>query len=267
MPTILPIDDPDDPRIAAYRNIRERDLVGRDGLLVAEGKVVLAMLLASGTYRPQSLLIASHRLEALSDLLATVPDDVQIFSAAQAVMDAVAGFQIHRGILAIGKRVTAPSPDDLLAALPERAVVVALSAISNHDNMGGIFRNAAAFGAQAILLDADCCDPLYRKAIRVSVGAALLVPFAFVPRGSDMIDLLARHGFETLAFSPSGTERLDDVVPAPRTAILLGAEGPGLAPDLIARARGVRIAMAPGFDSLNVATAGGIALHHMAAVR
>jgi tRNA G18 (ribose-2'-O)-methylase SpoU len=264
MPTIVPITDPADPRIAVYRNIRDRDLVGRDGLFVAEGKVVLAMLLASRTYRPLSLLIAEPRLAALSDLLANVPADVPIFAASQAVLDGIAGFPLHRGILAIGRRLAAPDADALLAALPDRAVAIVLSAIANHDNMGGIFRNAAAFGAGAILLDADCCDPLYRKAIRVSVGAALLVPFARIARGTDPVDLLERYGFEPIALTPSGGERLANLHSGPRTGVLLGAEGPGLAPGLIARTRSVCIPMAPGFDSLNVATASGIVLHHLA---
>jgi tRNA G18 (ribose-2'-O)-methylase SpoU len=267
MPTIVPIEDPDDPRIAAYRDIRDRDLVGRDGLFVAEGKVVLTMLLASKTHRPLSLLIAAHRIEALSDLLASVPGDVPVFAAAQDVMDGIAGFPLHRGILAIGRRLATPSADEILAALPARAVVVVLSAIANHDNMGGIFRNAAAFGAEAILLDSECCDPLYRKAIRVSVGAALAVPFARIAREIDPIELLARYGFEVIALTPSGTERLADLRPGGRTAVLLGAEGPGLAPALIARTRSVRIPMASDFDSLNVATTSGIVLHHLAMSR
>ncbi len=262
-PIPIPITDPADPRIAAYRDIRDRDLVGRDGLFVAEGKVVLTMLLASPRHRPLSLLIAEHRLAALADLLADVPADVPVFAARQAVLDGIAGFPMHRGILAIGRRVAMPDADELLTGLPDRAVVVVLSAIANHDNIGGIFRNAAAFGTAAVLLDADCCDPLYRKAIRVSVGAALVVPFAHIPRAVDPIDLLARHGFEVIALTPSGGEELADIRVGPRTAVLLGAEGPGLAPDLIARTRGVRIAMAPGFDSLNVATTSGIVLHHL----
>jgi tRNA G18 (ribose-2'-O)-methylase SpoU len=130
--------------------------------------------------------------------------------------------------------------------------------------MGGIFRNAAAFGAAAVLLDADCCDPLYRKAIRVSVGAALTVPFAKLPPGADLIATLEAAGFEVLALSPRGESELDEVAPAGRTAQLLGAEGPGLSDAALARAKGVRIAMAGGFDSLNVATASGVALHRIA---
>jgi len=267
MPLIVAITDLADPRIDAYRDIRERDLVGRDGLFVAEGRVVLAMLIASQAFRPQSLLIAAHRLDALAELIAPLPDEVPVFAVAQAVMDGIAGFPLHRGILAIGRRIETPDADTLLAGLEGDGDVLLLSGIGNHDNMGGLFRNAAAFGARAILLDADCCDPLYRKAIRVSVGAALLVPFAKLTRDEDPVALLERHGFAPIALSPSGATTLADYRPALRNAVLLGSEGPGLAPALLARTTSVRIAMAPGFDSLNVATTSGIVLHHLAAGR
>lgn len=264
---IVAIVDPADPRIAAYRDIRERDLVGREGRFVAEGRVVLAMLVASPRFATESLLITAKRLDSLANLIADLPKDVPVFVGSQVVIDAVAGFPLHRGILAIGCRGPAPDADALLASLPDRATVLLLSAIANHDNMGGIFRNAAAFGVAAVLLDAECCDPLYRKAIRVSVGAALLVPFAKLARGEDALDLLARHGFTALALGPGGTTRLDEVTPAARTAVLLGAEGPGLAPSLLNGATSVRIEMVPGFDSLNVATTSGIVLHHLMTAR
>lgn len=267
MPTLVEIDDPADPRIDAYRDIRERDLVGRAGLFVAEGTVVVEKLVGSALHRPLSLLIAAKRLDALAPLLAPLPEDVPVFVAAQPVLDAVAGFAMHRGVLAIGRRAEAVDADDLLARLPGRADVLLLSGIANHDNMGGILRNAAAFGAAAVLLDADCCDPFYRKAIRVSVGAALLVPSARLARGADAPALLARHGLEAVALSPAGDRRLSDWRPGPRNAVLLGAEGPGLSPDLIRRTRSVRIDMASGFDSLNVATTSGIVLHHLATTR
>ena len=262
---IYTVADPDDPRIMAYRDIRERDLVGRQGLFLAEGRVVLAMLLASPRFAARSVLIAAHRIEALADLIAQVPGEVPVYAAEQPVLDAIAGFPLHRGILAIGARRAAPSADAVLASLPDRACVVALSGIANHDNMGGIFRNAAAFGADAVVMDADCCDPLYRKAIRVSVGAALLVPFAQVAAGEDLIGLLQAHRFEVLALGLTGERTLADVVPGPRTAALFGAEGPGLPAAMLARAGGVRIPMAAGFDSLNVATTSGIVLHHLLA--
>ena len=267
MPTIIAVDDPGDPRIEAYRDIRERDLVGRDGLFVAEGKVVLEKLVDSTVFRPLSLLVAAKRLPALAPLLARLGDDVPVFAATGSVIDAIAGFPLHRGILAIGRRTKTPTADALLGGLRGDADVLLLSAIANHDNMGGIFRNAAAFGIRAVLLDADCCDPLYRKAIRVSVGAALLVPFARIGRGEDPLALLERHDFAPVALSPAGALPLSAFRPEPRNAVLLGAEGPGLSPDLLGRATSVRIAMADGFDSLNVATTSGIVAHHLATGR
>jgi tRNA G18 (ribose-2'-O)-methylase SpoU len=255
--------DPDDPRLEPYRSVRERDLVGRSGLFIAEGRVVLEKLIASGRHPVRSVLVAEKRLESLSEVLAGLPPEVPVYAAGQAVMDQVAGFPIHRGILAVGERAE-PSARALLAGLPQTALVVALSAIANHDNMGGIFRNAAAFGADAVLLDADCCDPLYRKAIRVAGGAALTVPFAKLPPGADLVATLQDAGLEVLALSPRGEVELDEVAPAARTALLLGAEGPGLAEAALARTCTVRIAMAGGFDSLNVATASGVALHRIA---
>jgi tRNA G18 (ribose-2'-O)-methylase SpoU len=271
MPSLVSITDPDDPRIEAYRDVRERDLVGRQGLFVAEGRVVVEKLVASGAHRPVSLLIAAKRVAALAPLLSGLPGDVPVFAAEQPVIDAVAGFPMHRGILAIGRRVECPTADSLLGRIVEEdkrgADVLFVSGIANHDNMGGIFRNAAAFGAKAVLLDADCCDPLYRKAIRVSVGASLLVPFARLARGEDPLALLDRHGFASFALSPSGETLLAAWRPGARNALLLGAEGPGLPPELIGRTGSVRIAMASGFDSLNVATTSGIVLHHLSAHR
>jgi tRNA G18 (ribose-2'-O)-methylase SpoU len=155
--------------------------------------------------------------------------------------------------------------DAVLADLPPKAVVLALFGIGNHDNMGGLFRNAAAFGAGAVLLGPDCCDPLYRKAIRVSVGAALTTPFAYFAPGDDPIAQMAAHSFEALALSPAGAETLAGLRPSARVAVLLGAEGPGLPPDILARARTIGIPMAGGFDSLNVAVTSGIVLHHLTA--
>jgi tRNA G18 (ribose-2'-O)-methylase SpoU len=263
---VIPIVDPDDPRIEGYRAVRERDLVGREGLFVAEGQVVLEKLIRGGRHPLRSVLVAEKRTAALADLLAGLPDAVPVYAADQAVMDAIVGFEIHRGILALGER-SPIEPTGLLAALPPKALVVGLSGIGNHDNLGGIFRNAAAFGADAVLLDSDCCDPLYRKAIRVSVGAALTTPFAQLARGVDVVDLLAGAGFEVVALSPKGEVDLADFQPTARTAALFGAEGPGLSPQVLGRTRTVRIPMAGGFDSLNVATTSGIVLHHLVSAR
>src|SRR5262249_2972462 len=138
---------------------------------------------------------------------------------------------------------------------------------ANHDNMGGLFRNAAAFGADAVLLDETCCDPLYRKAIRVSVGAALTTPFAFGGAAEAMVARLAAAGFELIALSPAGAVDLAGLAAPARVAVLFGAEGPGLPAQVLAQATAVRVAMAGGFDSLNVATSSGIVLHHLAAAQ
>jgi tRNA G18 (ribose-2'-O)-methylase SpoU len=264
MRAAIPIADPEDPRLADYRDVRERDLVGRKGGFIAEGVVVLEKLIQAGRHPITSVLMADKRVAALEPLLARIPPNVPIYAASQAVMDAVVGFAIHRGVLAAGTRAE-PELDALLADLPARALVVGLVGIANHDNMGGLFRNAAAFGADAMVLDAGCCDPMYRKAIRVSVGAALTTPFA---RGGEAVHVVARlqaDGFTVAALSPRGETDLAEFTPGSRTAVLFGAEGPGLPEGLMARVRTVRIEMAGGFDSLNVATASGIVLHQVAA--
>ena len=260
---LIPITSPDDPRIAAYRDIRERDLVGRQGRFVAEGRVVLNVLFSTSRFAAESVLLLENRVAGMEDLLARIPANVPVYAASGAVMDAIAGFHMHRGVLAIGLRGEEESAKTLIARLPERALVVVLSAIANHDNMGAIFRNAAAFGADAVLMDSRCCDPLYRKAIRVSVGAALKVPFARGGDASTLIEALAAEGFDVLALSPGGELEIDAVERAPRTAILLGAEGPGLPAALLERLPSLRIPMREDFDSLNVAAATAIALHRL----
>ena len=264
MATIIPIADPADPRLAPYLQVRERDLIGRRGEFIAEGEVVLRVLLGGGARcQASSLLVAQNRLARLEPLLEGLAAPVYV--AGQAVMDAVVGFHIHRGLLAHGVRPPDLGVEALLASLPRRALVVALFGVSNHDNMGGVFRNAAAFGADAVLLDGACCDPLYRKAIRVSVGATLKVPFARIGADEDALTLLDHADFEAVALSPGAAEPLTAVARADRIALLLGAEGPGLPDAVLARARPVGIAMAPGWDSLNVAAASAVVLHHFAA--
>ncbi|MDP1736612.1 MAG: RNA methyltransferase [Caulobacter sp.] len=263
MPTFIPIDDPADPRLEAYRDIRERDLVGRQGRFIAEGETVLRVLVGQDRHRPLSVLIAAKRREKLAPILDLLPAEVPVYLASQPVLDGVVGFELHRGILAVAERAPAVHAAELLAGLPANALVMALVGIANHDNMGGLFRNAAAFGADAVLLDPTCCDPLYRKAIRVSVGGVLRVPFATMGPGEDLISLLTRAGFTPVALSPSGETALADLPPINRPALLLGAEGPGLPAATLARCRTVSIPMAPGFDSLNVAVAAGIALHQL----
>ncbi len=246
------------PELDPYARIRERDLVRRDGFFVAESEVVVRVLVLRSRFRVRSLLLEENKTDALRDVLAALPASVPAYLAPQTVMNDLVGFPIHRGVLALGERGDAHDPSTVL----ERpGVVVGLVGLTNHDNVGGIFRNTAAFGASGVLLDPATCDPLYRKAIRVSVGGVLLTPFARCPSPFAMIDLLEARGWEVIALSPRGEETLDALPPHPRRALLLGTEGDGLPEAVLARARRVRISMAPALDSLNVAVASGIALH------
>lgn len=257
------ISDPDDPRIEPYRSVRERDLVGRQGRFIVEGAVPLQVLLTRSRFPVESVLLSENQLGSLSERLSALPADVPVFVAGRAVMDAIVGFPIHRGILAVGLRPPESDLGRVLADLPDPALVVGLVGLANHDNVGGIFRNAAAFGADAVLLDSGTCDPLYRKAIRVSAGGVLTVPWWRMTDAAEMVESLRRAGFEVLSLSPSGELDISQVAPTARTAFLLGAEGPGLPRNLLERTTCVSIPMRSGFDSLNVATTSGIVLHHV----
>jgi tRNA G18 (ribose-2'-O)-methylase SpoU len=262
------IDNPDDIRIAGYRDIRERDLIGRTGRFVAEGTVVLRLLVDAhaqgGRFEAESLLLMENRIEGLSEIIALTPEDVPVYIASRDIMNAVAGFDIHRGVLALGKRRDIPTVDALLSRLPDSALVVAACGIANHDNIGAIFRNAAAFGADAVLLDETCCDPLYRKALRVSVGSVLKIPFAREGSIGAMLSTLGDGGFAIWGLSPYGAIDIRSIEAAPRICLLTGTEGEGLAPDILDSIRTARIPQAPGLDSLNAGTATGIALFAMA---
>ena len=260
---IIPIDEADDPRLAPYGDIRERDLLGRQDRFIAEGKVVLNVLFAARRFEAESVLVLESRLAGLEKTLRQARPDLPGYVVPAEIMDRVAGFHMHRGILAIGRRRPSERAGALLDSLPETSLVVALVGIANHDNMGAIFRNAAAFGAGAVVLDETCCDPLYRKSIRVSVGAALKVPFTVAGKAETLIEALASSGFSTVALSPQGTRSIRDFTPTQRTALLLGAEGAGLPDALMARFETVRIPMTGDFDSLNVATASAIALYEL----
>lgn len=260
--TPIRITDPDDPRIAAYRDVRERDLVGRHGRFVAEGEVVLRHLLGPRSrFAAESALLAEPRLAALTDVVSGAA--VPVYVADREVMDSIVGFPIHRGVLAVGLKGRPGGVETLLAPTAPRGRLLVAVGIGNHDNMGGLFRIAAAFGARGVLLDSTACDPLYRKAIRVSVGAALITPFARLEPGGDLVETLIRLGYCPLALTPGGEEPLEAVEVAGPAALIVGPEGPGLGSEILSRCRRISIRMAPGFDSLNVATAAAIALHHL----
>jgi tRNA G18 (ribose-2'-O)-methylase SpoU len=265
----VPISDLDDVRLDPYLRLRERDLIRRDGLFVAEGEVVLRVLVsAHARFRIRSILATPRRAEAIADVLAHVGPDVPVYIVSQEMMDTVVGFPIHRGVLALAGRGT---PDDAAALLRTPAlarripIAVGLIGLANHDNVGSVFRNAAAFGAHAVLLDGATCDPLYRKSVRVSVGAALVVPFARCASADAMLDLAAEAGWEALALSARGDETLRAAMTAQTACrgrlLLLGTEGDGLPQEVLQRTRRVRIDMVPVLDSLNVAVASGIALY------
>ncbi|MBU2484206.1 MAG: RNA methyltransferase, partial [Alphaproteobacteria bacterium] len=210
----------------------------------------------------EKALILENRVDGLGELIDRIDPACPVYVAGRDVLDAAVGFAMHRGILAVGRHLPASSFEDFLSGLPEKALLVVACGIANHDNIGGIFRNAGVFGADGVVLDTSCCDPLYRKAIRVSVGAALRVPFCRAGSTGEMVTALAAHGFEVAGLSPRGTQALNSFEPGQRLALLAGTEGEGLPAELIARIRTLRIEQAPGMDSLNVATASGIALWH-----
>lgn len=267
-PLPIRIEDADDPAVAEFRDIRERDLVGRTGRFIAEGTVVLNMLAAAHGqekgFRAEKILVLENRLAGIEDTLRRFPADVPVYAAPSDVIDAIAGFHLHRGVLALGRKPEPHPLDEALTRLPAKALVTVLAGISNHDNAGAIFRNSAAFGACLVILDETSCDPLYRKAIRVSVGSVLTVPFH---RGGSIDEILMKldqAGFAVWGLSPAGTTLLRDLPANDRTALLLGTEGEGLPPALMARINTARIAQMPGLDSLNVATAAALSLHEMA---
>ncbi len=265
---IIPLTSADDPRLAPYRGVKERDLLRNAQRFIVEGKVTLTRLVEASRFPVESVFLAENRVAPLTALLAKLDPAVPVYTAPQSVMDGITGFHIHRGVLAVARREAEQTVEDLTATLPAGPLtLLALVALSNHDNVGACFRNATALGADAVLLDATSCDPLYRKSIRVSAGTALSLPFARSGDGESMIAALEAAGVEPWALSPTGGAPLHTLAQPERLAIVLGAEGPGLRPALMERCRRVSIAMSPGIDSLNVATAGAIALSHVFAAR
>jgi tRNA G18 (ribose-2'-O)-methylase SpoU len=261
----------DDPRVDAFRDVRDGELVRARGLFVAEGRLVVRRVVEDGRFRLHSLLVNAAAHADLAPLLASIDASVPMLIASRSELAAIAGYDVHRGCLALVHRLPAVPVDELVA---RAATLVVLEAIANPDNVGGVFRNAAAFGAGAVLLSPACCDPLYRKAIRTSMGAALRVPFA---RAADadwpgVLMRVRRAGFTIAALTPrQGSESLDAFSARPRAgklALLVGAEGPGLTPAVESAAdHRVRIPTSDEVDSLNVAVATGIALYHFRRVR
>ncbi len=267
MMPVIRIETIDDPRVADYRAIPDPELLRDRGLFVAEGRLVVRRLLETRRLRVRSLLVSEAARRSLHD---AISDDVPVYVCPLPMLTTIAGFNFHRGCLAIGERPAATSPGTIL----ERSrLLLVLERVVNADNIGGVFRNAAAFDADGVLLSPGCCDPFYRKAIRTSSGAALHVPYASIEPWPKALGAVRQAGFTLAALTPredavgigefAGSARSRE-----RVAVMLGTEGQGLTPEAerFADVR-VRIPISDAMDSLNVATAAAIALQRIFEVR
>ena len=236
-------------------------------MFIVEGRLALEAVLAS-PYPLRSVLALRRRLSALDEL--HLPGAVPVYAVDDDVMAALTGFDVHRGLLAVAGRLPPEPPEDLLARV-ESPLLVVVEGVNDQENLGAIFRNAAAFGAGGVLLDPTCGDPLYRRSVRVSLGHVLRVPFARLTPWPASLSALRHAGYAVLALTPSpGAESIEDVACELKNlavALVVGAEGPGLSRAALDMARQVRVPMAPGVDSLNVAAATAVALHRFSTVR
>lgn len=258
---LIEVTDAGDPRLDDFRDLTDADVrPDRRGIVIAEGANVVERLAVS-PYPVRAVFGVPARIESLRPVLE--PLDVPVFSADKWTLSDVVGFRVTRGVLASARRPVPHPVPDLLATARRVAV---LEALNDFENLGALFRNAAAFGVDAVLLDPRTADPLYRRSVRVSMGHVLRVPFAPLPGPwPASLDVLRAHGFTTLALTPHPPAvDLRTITPPDRWAVLLGAEGPGLSPEAMRAAdQCVRIPMATGVDSLNVATAAAIAFAHL----
>lgn len=261
---VVDVDDPADPRLDDFRDLnsvdRRPDLPSGKGLVIAEGVLVAQRMLAS-RFSPRGFLGTDRRLRELSDDLAGC--GVPYYRASAEVMAEVVGFHLNRGVLAAAPRPVELSVPEVLRGA--RTVAV-LEGVNDHENLGSIFRNAAGLGVDAVVFGAGCADPLYRRAVRVSMGHALLVPYARAESWPGDLKLMQGNGFHLIAMTPGeGSVPLADAL-APladqKVGVLVGAEGPGLTEHTM-RACEVRarIPMSRGTDSLNVATAAAMAFY------
>jgi tRNA G18 (ribose-2'-O)-methylase SpoU len=253
-----------DARLADYQNVPDGELLERRGLFVAEGRLVVERLLASGRFPTRSVMVTEPAGRALEPVLRSRPD-VPVYVVPQQVMNGVAGFDVHRGCLALGER---PAPAPWQSMLVNARTVIVLERVGNPDNIGGVFRNAAALGGNAVLLDPASADPLYRKAIRTSMGAALQVPFARLDPWPDALVALRTAGFTLVGLTPAASaaplSKVEAHLTEQRVAILLGHEGDGLTAEALAACTATaRIPMHDGTDSVNVATAAALALYEL----
>jgi tRNA G18 (ribose-2'-O)-methylase SpoU len=264
---VCDISNPDDPRLDNFRDLnsidRRPDLPTGKGLVIAEGVLVVQRMLVS-RFAPLAFLGTDRRLDELKADLAGCPAPYYRVSAE--VMARVVGFHLNRGVLAAARRVPQPSVAEVI---DDARTVVVLEGVNDHENLGAIFRNAAGLNVDAVVFGSGCADPLYRRAVRVSMGHALLVPFARAAKWPAELDTLRQRGFRLLALTPTAdAAELPAAMAAvhdERIAVLVGAEGPGLSrAALRASDLQVRIPMSRGTDSLNVATAAALAFYERA---
>lgn len=261
---VVDITDPADTRVDDFRDLnsvdRRPDLPTGKGLVIAEGVLVVQRMVAS-RFAPHAFLGTDRRLAELGPDIAEVT--APFYRASAEVMAEVVGFHLNRGVLAAARRPPEQTASEIVAGA--RTVAV-LEGVNDHENLGSIFRNGAGLGVDAVIFGAGCADPLYRRAVRVSMGHALLLPYARAARWPDDLQMLRDNGFRILAMTPDPAARvlaevLGDLT-GDKVAILVGAEGPGLtAAALRASDARVRIPMSRGTDSLNVATAAALAFY------
>lgn len=269
---VIAITDPTDERVDDLRDLnssdRRPDLPGGKGLVIAEGVFTIERLFAS-RFTPHIVLGTAAKLAELQALGYVPTPACPFFAVTPEVLAGIAGFDMHRGIVAAAHRAPALDPGELIASA--RTLIV-LEGLGDHENIGAIFRSAAGLGVDGILFGAGCADPLYRRVVRVSMGHVLRLPFAHLDgtrtTWQRQLRTLQDSGFQLISLTPDpAAVPLWEAMHGEKVALLLGAEGPGLtehamrATDLRAR-----IPMAPGTDSLNVATAGAIALYERARV-
>jgi tRNA G18 (ribose-2'-O)-methylase SpoU len=263
---VIDITDPGDCRVDDFRDLnsvdRRPDLPSGKGLVIAEGVLVVQRMLAS-RYTPHACLGTERRLRELAAQGALAGVDIPFYRASAEVMADVVGFHLNRGVLAAARR---PPQRCLTDVLTGARTVAVLEGVNDHENLGSIFRNAAGLGVDGVVFGAGCADPLYRRAVRVSMGHVLLVPFAQAVDWPQDIDVLRRNGFHLLAMTPNPQARVladeMDALAGRKVAVLVGAEGPGLSETALRAADvRVRVPMSGGTDSLNVATAAALAFY------
>lgn len=257
---VVQVETADDPRIGPYARVGDPAWLQAAGLFVAEGRLLVERLLASERFPVHSILLTPAALRGLGGRLGT---PAPVYVAEPAVLEQITGIDFHRGCLALAQRQPAPPP----AGLERGRRLLAIEGVANPDNVGGLFRVAAAFGVDGVLLDPAAGDPLYRKAVRTSMGAVLTLPFVRVEPWPAALGAYRAAGFRVLALTPGGDARpLLDIArePSARTVVLVGAEGAGLSDAALQSADVlVRIPIQAAVDSLNVVVAAGIALSHL----